>query len=74
MCGKMAGMGDDHPQSRDKRRRELDEIRKSTNGERAIQEIYGRYLASKEWVSKKGGMVDGMIERILDFEFPASKK
>jgi hypothetical protein len=73
MRGRMGGMSDSHHQTRDERRRELEQIQ-MTNGARAIQEIYGRYLASNEWVLKKGGMVGGMIERILDFEFRAAKK
>jgi hypothetical protein len=60
--------------TREDRKRELEQIQQTLNGEQAIQEIYGRCLASKEWVAKKGGMVDGMIERILDFEFRTSKK
>jgi hypothetical protein len=60
--------------TREERKRELEQIQKSPDGERTIKEIYGRCLASKEWVAKKHGMIDGMIERILDFEFRASKK
>jgi hypothetical protein len=58
---------------KNKRRKELEQIRDAPNGERKITAIFDEDLGSKPPKIMAGSFVQAMIEHILAREFPESK-